>query len=272
MFLKYLLLTFLLFTWCISVDRVVTLSPSLSEIVFALDKGKTLVGVSKYSSYPPEVEKIPHIGGYFSPSIETILLLRPTLVIGQVYHAKILGLLQKAGMTTLQVPLRSLQDIQDSISTIAKAIDANDSLVLHDIHQAIQEAKSSKRSAKKVLIMYGSPKSVKHDVMYVAGTNVFYNDIIELCGATNATKTAFSSEPKIYFETLLSLDPDKVLILHSKLTDGEIDIPLALSQWKNLPLKVSTNSGVKILDDAGLLIPSHRVATTIKKICRAIQE
>ena len=79
-------------------ERIVTLSPSLSEIVYGLGRGKELVGVSSYAAWPEAVEKIERIGGYFDPDLEKILSLRPTLVIGQEHHRALLAKLRALGL------------------------------------------------------------------------------------------------------------------------------------------------------------------------------
>ena len=67
-------------------ERIISLSPSITEIVFALKKGDALVATSSYSNYPPKAKSLPVIGGYTNPHLEKILSLSPTLVIGQTFN------------------------------------------------------------------------------------------------------------------------------------------------------------------------------------------
>ncbi len=71
-------------------ERIITLSPSLNEIVFALGSGKDIVANTQYCNYPEESKKIPKIGGYASISLEKLLISRPTLVLTQDYDEELL--------------------------------------------------------------------------------------------------------------------------------------------------------------------------------------
>lgn len=71
-------------------QRIITLSPSLNEIVFALGSGKNIVANTQYCNYPSESKNIPKVGGYSSISLEKMLLAKPTLVFAQNYDEELL--------------------------------------------------------------------------------------------------------------------------------------------------------------------------------------
>jgi iron complex transport system substrate-binding protein len=253
-------------------ERIITLSPSLSEIVFGLGKEKEIVGVSSYASYPSSMKKLPKVGGYFSPSLETILSLRPTLIIGQNHHQHFLQKLKRIGIPILMVKLDSLDAIQKAITTIAKQLETSGKVPLEAIQKALHRAKKLSRTSKKVLITFGTIKSPTRDVMFIAGQNSFFNDIIKACGAKNAFPSKFKAEPRLRFENLIALNPDSIIMLSSPLTDGKPDKKAIMTTWSKLPIKASQNHHIHILDDDYLLIPSHRVALTITKLCEAIHQ
>ena len=86
MSIKTLLLTSLFILNLSANERIISLSPSITEILFALGKGEDIVATSAYSLYPEGAKKIPIVGGYESPHLEKILAFSPTLVIGQTYN------------------------------------------------------------------------------------------------------------------------------------------------------------------------------------------
>jgi iron complex transport system substrate-binding protein len=264
---------FLLFSIMISLqaERIITLSPSLSEIVCALGKEQELVGVSSFATYPPSISKVTKIGGYFSPSLETIYALKPTLVIGQEYHQGFLDKLQKMGISTLILPLNSLKDIKNSIKVIALRLNTNPIKAIKAIDTSLKKAHNYPRTDKKILITYGVVNNPKRDTMFIAGQSRYFSEILKACGAQNAFSKSFTGEPRLHFEELLSINPDSVIMLSSKLTDATPNSEKIFQAWKNLPIKASKEGNIHILDQDYLLIPSQRVAQTIQTLCEIIQ-
>lgn len=250
-------------------ERIITLAPSISEIVFALGKGDKIVGVSEYASYPPEVKKITKIGGYSNPSLEKIFSLNPSLVIGQSHYDKILRQLEKLGIKTLSLEMTTISNIQDSIKKIAITINADPSPLLEPIDEAIKQAKSKKTNHQKVLIVYGLTLDMNRG-LYIAGHNIFYEDIIHLCGASNAYEYNQLSQPVLHYEGLLALNPDKVILLHHSATDGKVDFKKAKELWYNIPINAGKNKEIVILSKDYLSIPSHRIAQSITTLCEVI--
>ena len=62
-------------------QRIVSLAPSLTELVFAMGAGNRIVGVTRFDNYPPEVSKLPKVGGFIDPNIEAVVELKPDLVL-----------------------------------------------------------------------------------------------------------------------------------------------------------------------------------------------
>ncbi len=250
-------------------ERIIALAPSISEIVFALGRGDELVGVSEYASYPEAVKKITKIGGYSNPSLEKIFSLDPTLVIGQTHYDKTLRQLNQLGIKTLTLEMTTLQNIQDSITAIAQALNEDPSALLQPIETAMEKAKQATRKQQKILIVYGLSMDINRG-LYIAGHDIFYEDIIHLCGAQNAFEQEQLSQPVLYYEGLIETNPDKVILLHHTATDGEVDYEKAKELWYNIPINAAKNKEIHIMNAHHLSIPSHRVAQSITDICEAI--
>ncbi len=262
-----LLLIFPLFL--ISQERIIALSPAISEIVFALNKGDELVGVSEYASYPKEVQKITKVGAYVNPSLEKIFSLNPSLVIGQQHYEKTLTQLNKLGIKTLTVEFSTLHSIEHSISKIAKALHADPNPLLRPIKEALMNAPKKKSTHEKVLIVYGLSLDM-HRGFYVAGHNIFYEDIIKACGAQNAYTARLLSQPVLHYEGLIQANPDKVILLYHHATDGQVNFQKAKELWYNIPINAAKNKKIYIMNKDYLSIHSHRVAQTITDICEVL--
>lgn len=248
-------------------ERIVSLSPSITEIIFGLQKGNELVATSSYSLYPKEAQKLPIIGGYESPHLEKILSHSPTLVVGQNFNQTALENLKKFHIKTLQLNLRTLKSIQNSITILGKELNATKeaSKLTANITNAITNAKKAKHS-HSVMIVYGLHEDLRNGT-YIAGHNIFFEDIIKECGNTNAYTAQTTAQPVLSYENIIAINPDQIIILHSKASEPNVNVDKALKNWYSLPTNAAKNKKISIVDESYLHIPSQRVALTIKKLC-----
>ena len=257
----------LFFTLTLSAnERIISLSPSITEIVFALKKGDALVATSDYSLYPKEAQALPVIGGYSNPNLEKIIALSPTLVIGQDFSRQTLEKLEKFHIRTLSIELSTINDIKNSIKTVADELNTTADEIIKEIDDAIKDAPKN-RQAHRVMIVFGLYEDLRSGI-YIAGNNIFFNDIINLCGNTNAYSANQTNQPVLGYENVIALNPDQIIILHSDASNGSVDKEKALSAWHSLPTNASKNARITVVDESYINIPSNRVALTIERLCR----
>ena len=99
-------------------ERVVTLSPSINEIVFALGEGKSVVANTSFCDFPEESKNIKKIGGYNNISLEKILEVKPTVVIGQDYDNKLNSNLNALNIKTLIYKTNTISSIKNTINDL----------------------------------------------------------------------------------------------------------------------------------------------------------
>lgn len=246
-------------------ERIISLSPSLTEIVYALEKGDSLVGTSSYSLHPKEAQKLPIVGGYENPNIERVLALSPTLVLGQDFSQSTLDKLKYFKIKTLMLNLRTIESIKKSIKKIANEIDSkNANKLIRDIEDATKQA-SKNKTPHSVMIVYGLREDLRSST-YIAGHDIFFEDIIKLSGNTNTYSSTSTSQPVLNYENIIALNPDQIIILHSHATEPNVNIKKALKAWYSIPTNASRNKNISVVDENYLHIPSHRVALTIKRL------
>ncbi len=248
-------------------ERIISLSPSITEIVFALEKGDSLVATSSYSNYPAKAKTLPIIGGYTNPQLEKILSLAPTLVIGQTFNQSTLEKLKRFKINTLKVKLKTIVDIKKSIALIAKSIDSSkDTKLIQDITEATNR-NSKIDKPHSVMIVYVLREDLRN-ATYIAGHNIFFEDIIHSCGHTNAYTELSTAQPVLNYENIIAINPDQIIILHSLATETNIDVQKALKNWYSLPTNASKNGNISIVNKDYIHIPSHRIALSIDVLCR----
>ncbi|RKX99451.1 hypothetical protein DRP77_13300, partial [Candidatus Poribacteria bacterium] len=104
--------------------RIVSMAPSVTEMLFALGLGEEIVGVTDYCDYPPEAEKKPKIGGYYRPSVERIISLSPDLVVATAdgYNRDVVLKLEEAGIPVYVVNPRTVEGVIEEIERLGKVV------------------------------------------------------------------------------------------------------------------------------------------------------
>ena len=264
--MKYILILFFFILQLSASERIVSLSPSITEIIYALGLGDAMVATSSYSLYPKEATKLPIVGGYTNPSIEKILSHHPTLVVGQSFNQNSLEKLHYFHIKTVQLELKTLQNIEDSITKLGHILKREKAA--KKLRTKITNSITNSQKAKKkhsVMIVYGLKEDLRSGI-YIAGKDIFFDDIITLSGNVNAYRDKSTEQPVLNYENVIALNPDQIIILHSHATEPNVDVEKALSFWYKLPTNASTNKNIRVIDENYLHIPSNRVALTIKKL------
>lgn len=203
--------------------RVVSLAPSITEILFSLGLGDMVVGVTSYCDYPPQVSalvsegKIAVVGGFWNPDLEKILSLEPDLVVGSSGtgpHLRLKDSLERAGVRVVYIRGNAATDkyeVYSDIRTLAKIFGAERAAeeLIRSMEEEIGrvEKAAAEGDRPKVLFLLGPPAWG----LYAAGGNTFIDWAIRVAGGTNVAGR-FSGWPLLDFEFVLSEDPDVIIV------------------------------------------------------------
>lgn len=241
--------------------RIVSLAPSITEALDALGVMDSVVAVSEHDDYPPRVSRLPKIGGYATPSIERILALRPTLVIGEsTFHSQALARLSGMGVRTLSLTMhRSLDQVDAALKILGKELGRNEEAAraMRKIRTGLESTRRKIRTAHpggvpSVLVV------VWHDPLTVAGRTNFIHDVLTRLGIPNAAHRILYSFPQVDRETVLSLDPDIVVLAQAEkgmATTRETFDAL----FRGLPLRATRTGRVVAVRSDSLFHPGPRV-------------
>jgi iron complex transport system substrate-binding protein len=191
--------------------RLVSLSPGITDAIFAIGAGADLVARSDYCDYPPEVLKLPRVGTSLTPAYEAITRLTPTLIIGEDGASARKRELEAIGPTLL-LPWLSLEEIVASIRELGRrtgTVTAADALAqrLHD-----RLAVPAPSNGPRVLLVIGY-QAGKLDEIWFMRDNSIHGAALRAAGARNAVPDVVTGLPRLSLERLLSLDPDAIFIL-----------------------------------------------------------
>ena len=250
-----LLLVFNLF----ASQRIVALSPSINEIVFALGKGDEIVGNTEYCTYPKESLKIEKVGGYFNPSLEKILALNPSLVIMQQNNYKLSQKLKRLGIKTKILKIDTLLNIKNSILEIGEVLDKKSEA--EKIVKSIEDEAAGLKGithGKRVLFVMGHNTSLASRI-FVAGQNLYFDDIINESGNTNALQSKREGQPILNMENIIACNPDIVILLAHSMKEMDLSRDDLINPWLKLPINAAKTESIYIIDKMYSGIPSDRL-------------
>ena len=267
-----LFLLLALFISSMASQRVVALSPSINEIVFALGKGDSVVGNTEFCNYPAKSLSVAKVGGYFSPSIEKILSLNPTLVIMQENNYRLNQKLKKLHIKTKLIKIDTLVHIKNSILEIGGMLDAKDEAkkIVQNIDDELKLLKNIVKG-KKILIVFGHNTSLASRV-FVAGQNLYFDDIIKASGNINALQSLRKGQPVLNMENIIATNPDIVILLAHSMHKHNLSKDDLVKPWKELPINASKTNSIYIIDKVYAGIPSDRLVLFLKDFKSILQD
>jgi len=256
---KLTLLLCLPIVFAFASERIITLSPAINEMVYALGAGEKVVGNTLYSTFPKASLNVAKVGGYFSPSLEKILALSPTLVIMQKNNHKLAIKLNRLGIKTKVIPIERLEDIQNALLSLGDILNKKEKAqkILLGIKKALDELQGIVKD-KKILIVIGHNTSLEKHI-FVVGQNLYLDDIITASGNKNALVSSRQGQPILNQENIIATNPDIVILLAHSMKEKHITAHELISPWTKLPIKAGRNKNIYILDKEYAGIPSDRL-------------
>ena len=253
-------------------DRIVSLSPGITETLFALDLGDRVVGVTRFCRYPPEAQEKADVGGFVDPNYEAIAALRPELVFVLAVHADAVHYLDELNITHVTVRNEKVSDILESILTVGKVcgVESRARKLVDSIKDRMHSlsVKTRELPKPKVLLSIGRlAGSGSLNEVYVAGQNTYYDELITCAGGTNAYYGHSIPYPVISAEGLLALNPDIIIDLVPTLDQLELDEKDIREEWGNMAeIDAVKNGRIHVVSNNYAVIPGPRFIMFLEDI------
>ena len=247
-----------------SPQRIVSLLPSLTEIVCQLDQCHRLIGVDRYSTWPDSVRKLPVVGGGLDPNIEAIVALRPDLVLaGTSSRAaeRLVGL----GIPVLALEPKTHADVQRVIGKIGQVLEVSDAQKIwrHIDAGVAAAAQSLPGSVRQVRVYFEVNRGP-----YGAGEGSFIGETLTRLGAQNILPASLGPFPKLNPEYIVRANPDLIMIGVRNAED--------LAQrpgWQNIRAMREGRICVFPVDESDVLVrPGPRMAEGARLMARCLAE
>lgn len=214
MFLRLAIFLITTATSLLAQNRIVSTSPAITETLFALGLGERVVGVSEYCHYPPEAASRTKVGSYLRPNVETIVRLKPDLVIVERLPNNAMEQLKSAGMRVNQVFLGNVQDNLRMMEAIAVATNAQDrgKALTAKVRAALDRVRTEGATHKRktcLFIVGRTPGQLEG--MVAVGKGSYLNELISIAGGRNMLAESAAAYPKISLETVVRLQPNVII-------------------------------------------------------------
>ncbi len=251
-----------------SARRIISLSPNITELVFAAGAGDKLVGVSSYSDYPDVAKFIPSIGDSSSLDLERIVALKPDLVIAWGSGNKVADIdkLERLGLTVFVTEATNLEDIPRLLrktGTLAGTLEiAELAASAYDVD--LRKIKQRYRTRQQVRVLY----LIWHQPLMTVSGNHIISDIINICGGINVFAAAPSLTLVISAESLLETDP-QIIISSTPIVSAGIG---ARELWRRFPhIRAVRNNHLFFVHPDLIHRQTPRMLQATKTVCEQIE-
>jgi len=241
--------------------RVVSLAPSLSEIVVELDSADLLVGVLDAGERPSAIKDVPSVGRYGQLDMERLLSFKPDLLLlwpGSVGPAQ-RDQLKRLNIPTFVAEPHSLEQLTAQIEAIATQLGRPERGIerASELRQNLYELRQRYRREAPLRVFY----QVWDKPLYTVGGGQIISDALEVCGARNVFADLSLPAPQVSIEAVLQRDPEVILASDQPQLDA----------WRAWPQVAAVKHGQLLLvTDKGLERPSGQMIEATAKLCQLI--
>lgn len=230
-------------------QRVVSLGPHLTELLFAAGGSRQVVGVIEYSDYPAAAKALPRVADHSQVDLERLLALKPDLLVvwrhGAV--ARQLNVMRKLGIAVYVSEMHRIGDIPSTLSRLGRLLGSGE--------EADRSAAQFQQRLDKITATYASRPPVR--VFYQVWDRPLYtlngmhtaSDALRLCGGVNVFASLRVSAPTVTVEAVLKENPEAIVSANRTKQEGA-----GLDAWKQYPSLLATRRGNLITVDADLLM------------------
>lgn len=249
-------------------ERIISIAPSNTEILFALGLAKNVVGVDDFSDYPKAAQNKEKIGGFSKPNIEKIIALKPDLVLttGGVQKAAVQEL-EKLGITAFVLDSNKVRDVIEAIRKVGKITGRSEAAQklaqeMEDEIEKITSKTDKLKEEERLKVFY----ELYREPLMSAGPGTFVDDMITLAGGKNIAAQGQEEYPQFSLEILLQEDPPVYLAASGSMSDaGDIK---KRPGWENL--NAVKEEKVYVIEENLVNRPGPRIVEGLKEIARAI--
>lgn len=247
--------------------RIVSLVPSVTEVLFAIGAQDLLVGVTDFCDYPPEAKRKPHVGDMLSPNLETLVTLKPDLVVAtrSGNREETFDQLKRLGIPIYLVDPSTVDDVLRLVADLGELTGHREraAAVDKDLERriaAVRETVAGRPRPRVLYVLWPQP-------LIVPGKGALVTELIELAGGASVTADQGQGYPRMSLEAAVGRAPEVIILARHGSRSG----PAARQQWERLESMPAIKSGRLYMADGDLMHRyGPRVVAGLEALARTI--
>ncbi len=253
-------------------QRIISLAPSNTEILFALGLADKIVAVTDYCDYPAEAKEKPSVGGYSTPNIEKIVEIQPDLIlVTSVHEERIIPQLEKKGMTVFALVPKTLDEVLAAITLVGEITGQEEEasgLVaeMQNRIKAVTDKTDSLPQGQRPRVFY----IVWHDPLIAPGSGTFQDDMIGKAGGINIAHDLAGDYPTMSLEAVIEANPEVMIagVGHGNTEDLNFQFIKTESRLRNTDAR--RNNRLYGIDGNLTSRPGPRIVDGLEKLARML--
>jgi iron complex transport system substrate-binding protein len=251
-------------------QRIVSLAPSNTEIIYALGLEDRLIGTTDYCDYPEAAKSKPRVSGYSTPNLEKVVSVQPDLILAESIHEKtVLPAMENLGLTVIVMSATSIDTVLNDIKLVgqingrskaaAQLLDGLTSRI-----QAVVLKTTALTPEQRPRVLY----IVWHDPIWTMGRDTFINDLIWEAGGTNIFADDFKKSRVVSLEAIIQKNP-QVIIVSGMGTTGDLIYNNIKKETRLAGVDAMRNNRVYKISDANLIErPGPRIVDGLEMVAK----
>ena len=251
-------------------QRIISLAPSNTEILFALGLGDRVVGVTDYCNYPPDATTIPSVGDYMAPNIEEIIAREPDLVLATNEHEEAIAQLESQGIAVVGLDPKNIEDVLATITLVGKLTgqEKEAASLVNEMQKrikAVTDKTGTLSEAQRPRVFY----IIWHDPIWTTGAETFEDELIRMSGGVNIAHD-LNGYVDMSLESLIVANP-QVIIAGVGMGTGE-NLPLQFVQTESRlqDIDARQNDRIYSIDMDIVSRPGPRIVDALEEFLKLI--
>ena len=255
-------------------QRIVSLVPAVTEMVYAMGDGARVAAVSNYDHFPDDVARLPKVGGLLDPSVERILAIKPDLVVVYATQKDLIERLDRAGIPYFNYQHKALPDILTTIRAIGARIGstARAGAVASGMERSLAEIRArtvTLAHPATLLVFERDPAALRN--VFASGGYGFLHDMLEIAGGRNVFADVKRQAVQASTEMLIASRPEVIIELLYGDSLKNVDIAKELRVWDALGAVPAVRAHrITALTGDEFVVPGPRVVDATRKLARAL--
>ena len=253
-------------------ERIVSLSPSNTEIVYALGLEEKLVGVTEFCDYPEAAKDKPKVGGFSTVDIEKVVESEPDLILAtNIHKEEIIPRLEGLGLTVLALEPKTLDEVLDAITLVGECSGVQEEAAqlvagMGNRIRAITDKTGNLKPAERPRVFY----IVWHDPLMTAGPDTRIHELIESAGGTNIGQNLGEEYPTLSLEAVIVANP-QIIIAGGGMGEGaSLPYEFALTEERLGDLDARINGQIYEIDTDLVGRPGPRMVDGLEQLAKMI--